>query len=174
MATYTLIHVLISLVGIASGLVVVAFGLVTGRRLDGWTALFLTTTLLTSLTGFGFPFTHVLPSHVVGVISLVVLGLAIFARYGRHLASAWRWIYVVNAVLALYLNVFVLIVQAFLKITVLKAAAPTQSEPAFLAAQLLALGIFVALGVIAAVRFHPESIHTAGQRLRAGTHPISS
>src|SRR5712664_2852657 len=114
-STFTLVHVLISLVGIASGLVVV-FGLLTGKRVDGWTALFLVTTAATSVTGFGFPFDHLLPSHKVGIISLVVLAVAILARYGVHLAGAWRWIYVVSASLVLYLNVFVAVVQAFLKL----------------------------------------------------------
>jgi hypothetical protein len=167
------VHVVISLVGIASGLVVL-FGLLTAKRLDGWTALFLTTTVLTSLTGFGFPFTRLLPSHVVGVISMVVLGVVIFARYGRHLAGAWRSIYVVGAVLALYLNVFVGIVQAFLKVPALNASAPTQSEPPFLVTQLVVLGIFVALAVLAAIRFRTEAVPTTGQGLRRRSQPVSS
>jgi hypothetical protein len=114
-STYTLVHVLLSLVGIASGLVVV-FGLLTGKRLDGWTALFLATTVATSLTGFGFPFDHLLPSHKVGIISLVLLAFAILARYAFHLRGVWRRIYVTTAVAALYLNVFVGVVQAFLKV----------------------------------------------------------
>ncbi len=132
--TYTLIHVLIGLVGIGSGFIVL-FGLLTAKRLDGWTALFLASTVATIVTGFGFPFDHLLPSHKVGILSLVVL--AIPARYAFHLAGAWRWIYVIGAVFALYLNVFVLIVQAFLKVPALKAMAPTQSEPPFLIAQLV-------------------------------------
>src|SRR6266480_5915867 len=129
-STYTLIHVLISLVGIVSGLVVV-FGLLGGKRLDGWTALFLATTVATSVTGFGFPFDHLLPSHKVGIVSLLVLPVAIAARYGFHLAGAWRRIYVITAAVALYLNVFVLVVQLFLKVPALKAIAPTQKEPPF-------------------------------------------
>jgi hypothetical protein len=125
---FTLVHVLLSLVGIVSGFVVV-FGLLTARRLDGWTALFLASTVATSLTGFGLPFHRLMPSHIIGIISLVVLGVAIIARYARHLAGAWRWIYVVCAVIALYLNFFILIVQAFMKVPALKAMAPTQSEP---------------------------------------------
>src|SRR5271167_119224 len=105
-ATYTFVHVLISLVGIGSGLVVM-YGFLAGKRLDGLTALFLATTVATSVTGFGFPFDHLLPSHKVGIISLVVLGVAIPARYLFHLAGSWRWIYVVGASTALYLNVFV-------------------------------------------------------------------
>src|SRR6266850_7302279 len=106
MKTFTLIHVVISLAGIAAGLVVLS-GMLTAKRLDGWTALFLATTVATSVTGFGFPFDHLLPSHKVGIISLVVLTLAILARYAFHLAGAWRRIYVISAVAALYLNVFV-------------------------------------------------------------------
>src|SRR5437762_9590874 len=98
--TFTIVHVVLSLVGIGSGCVV-TFGLLRAKRLDGLTALFLSSTVATSATGFGFPFDHVLPSHVVGVISLVVLAVAIFARYTGHLAGAWRWIYVVGAVMAL-------------------------------------------------------------------------
>ena len=152
--TYTLVHVLISLVGIASGLVVL-FGLLGSKRMDGWTGLFLVTTVLTSVTGFGFPFDHLLPSHKVGIISLVMLAIAILARYGLHLAGAWRWIYVVTAVISLYLNVFVLIVQLFEKVPLLHDMAPHQSEPPFLVAQVVVLGIFVVLTVFAARRFHP-------------------
>src|SRR4051794_19837176 len=108
-STFTLLHVALSLIGIFSGFVV-AFGLLKAKRLDGWTALFLATTVATSVTGFGFPFDHFLPSHGVGVISLVVLAVAILARYALHLAGAWRWIYAVSAMIALYLNVFVGIV----------------------------------------------------------------
>src|ERR1700693_3488004 len=115
LSTFTLVHVLISLVGIASGLVVL-YGLLSAKRLDGWTSLFLITTVLTSVTGFGFPFDHLLPSHKVGIISLVLLAIAILARYALHMAGAWRWIYVVGAVIALYLNVFVLVVQSFEKV----------------------------------------------------------
>jgi hypothetical protein len=150
MTTFTIVHVVLSLVGIVSGLVVIA-GLIAARRLDGWTVLFLASTVATSVTGFGFPVDHVLPSHVVGVISLVVLAVAILARYVRHLAGAWRTIYVIGTVVALYLNVFVLIVQAFRRVPALTAMAPTQSEPPFLVAQLVVMGLFVVSG-IAAVR----------------------
>ena len=147
--TYTFLHVLISLIGIGSGLVVM-FGFITGKRLDNLTAVFLTTTVLTSVTGFGFPFDHLLPSHILGIISLVVLAIAIPARYVFNLADSLRWIYVVGASMALYLNVFVLIAQLFMKVPALKALAPTQSEPPFLVAQLLVL-----LGtILAAKRFH--------------------
>jgi len=152
-STYTFLHVLISLIGIGSGFVVI-YGLLTGKRLDGWTGLFLVTTLATSVTGFGFPFAHLLPSHKVGIISLVVLALAILARYGFHLAGTWRWIYVVSAALALYLNVFVAVVQAFLKVPALKALAPRQTEPPFLVAQLAVLMLFIGLTIVAVRRFH--------------------
>src|SRR5881409_3808862 len=109
-STFTLVHVLLSLVGIGSGFVVMA-GLLTRKRLNGWTAVFLVTTVATSVTGFGFPVDHLLPSHVVGVVSLVVLTVAILARYGRRLRGAWRPIYVICAAVALYLNVFVGVVQ---------------------------------------------------------------
>ena len=149
---YTLIHVLISLIGILSGLVVL-YGLLTTKRLNGWTKCFLTTTLLTSVTGFFFPFHGFTPALVTGIISLVVLAIAIFARYARHLAGAWRKTYVINAVIALYLNVFVLIAQLFLKVPALKQLAPKQTEPPFTITQLLVLGIFIVLGVIAAKNF---------------------
>jgi hypothetical protein len=152
-ANYTFLHVLISLIGIGSGLVVI-FGCITGKPLDNLTAVFLTTTVLTSVTGFGFPFDHLLPSHKLGIISLVVLAIAIPARYVFHLAGSWRWIYVVGASTALYLNVFVLIAQLFMKVPPLRALAPTQSEPPFLVAQLLVLLIFVGLTILAAKRFH--------------------
>ena len=116
---------------------------------NGLTALFLTTTTATSVTGYGFPFTHLLPSHVVGAISLAVLTLAIYARYSRKLAGRWRITYVVSAVAALYLNVFVLIVQLFMKVPALRALAPTQSEPPFAIAQLVVLVAFVVAGALA-------------------------
>ena len=155
LGTYTFLHVLISLVGIGSGLIVM-FGLLSGKRLDGWTGLFLATTVLTSVTGFGFPFEHLLPSHIVGVISLLILAVAIAARYVFHLTGAWRWIYVVGAGMALYLNVFVLVAQVFLKVPALKALAPTQKEPPFLIAQLVVLVVFAGLVILATKRFHIE------------------
>src|ERR1022692_4446674 len=154
-ATYTFVHVLISLAGIGSGLVVM-YGFLTGKRLDGWTAIFLTTTVLTSVTCFAFPVEHLLPSHIVGIISLVILAVAIPARYQFHLAGPWRWIYVIGAAMALYLNVFVAVIQAFLKVPALNALAPTQKEPPFLVAQLVVLAVFVGLTVLAAKRFHVE------------------
>jgi hypothetical protein len=159
-STFTLVHVLLSLVGIGSGLIV-PFGLLAGKRLDGWTAVFLTSTVATSVTGFGFPFDHLLPSHKVGIISLVVLAIAILGRYALHLAGAWRWIYVVSAVIALYLNVFIFIVQTFQKLPGLKAVAPTQSEPPFWLTQLAVLAIFVALAIVAVIKFRNLLVRTA-------------
>jgi hypothetical protein len=153
--TFTIVHVVISLIGIGSGLVVM-FGLLAAKRLDRWTALFLTSTVGTSVTGFFFPFHQVTPAHVVGVISLLVLAVAIFARYGRSLGGAWRWIYVIAAMVAQYLNVFVLIVQLFQKLPTLKAMAPTQSEPPFLVTQLVVLALFIVLTVVAAIKFRIE------------------
>ena len=150
--TFTFLHVLVSLVGIGSGFVVMS-GLLGGRDRNVWTAVFLSTTVVTSLSGFGFPFDHLLPSHKVGIISLVVLAVAIVARYARHLRGAWRWIYVVGAAIALYLNVFAGVVQAFLKVSVLHAMAPQQTEPPFLVAQLVVLAAFIALTIVAARRF---------------------
>jgi hypothetical protein len=153
--TYTALHVIISLTGIITGVVVI-FGMIGGHGLNGWTFWFLFTTVLTSLTGFGFPFDRLLPSHVVGAISLVALLIAIVARYAFDLAGAWRWVFVVAAIVAQWFNVFVLIVQAFQKITLLQPLAPTQSEPPFQIAQGVTLLVFVALAILAVRRFHPQ------------------
>lgn len=153
---FTLLHVVLSLIGIVSGIVVLA-GLVGGRERGGWTVLFLVTTILTSVTGFGFPADHLLPSHVFGIVSLVVLAVALLGRYGRGLRGAWRATYVVSAALALYLNVFVGVVQAFGKLPPLHALAPQQTESPFLVAQLVVLTVFVALTVLAARRFRRAS-----------------
>jgi hypothetical protein len=155
LSTFTLVHVLMSLVGIGSGLLVV-YGLILGKRFDGATTIFVATTVLTSLTGFLFPFTHLLPSHVLGIISLVALAIAIVARYARHMAGPWRSTYVVCAVLALYFNVFVLVVQIFEKVPAAHALAPTQKEPPFAVVQLLVLVIFAVLGVLAVKKFRVE------------------
>jgi len=151
---FTFVHVLISLVGIVSGFVVL-FGLLGSKRLEGWTGLFLVTTVATSVTGFGFPIDIILPSHIVGIISLVVLAVAIIARYAFRLAGLWRSIYVIGAGIALYLNVFVLIVQLFRKVPALQALAPTQSEPPFALTQGAVLVVFVVAVIAAAIRFHP-------------------
>ena len=154
MSPLLFVHVAISLIGIATGLVVF-YGLLVGKPQGGWTAVFLVTTVITSLTGFPLPATQILPSHIVGVLSLVLVAVAIAALYVYHLAGAWRWIYVATALAALYLNVFVGVVQSFQKLAFLKPLAPTQSEPPFLIAQLVVLGLFVVLGIVAAKRFHP-------------------
>jgi hypothetical protein len=155
-STFTMMHVVLSLIGIVSGLIVL-FAMLGGKRLDGWTALFLATTVLTSVTGFFFPSSQVLPSHIVGGISLLVLAAAIVALHVYRAVGAWRWIYVAGAVLALYLNVFVGIVQAFQKLPFLRSLAPTQSEPPFVVSQLVVLGLFVLLGFMAVRRFHPPA-----------------
>ena len=152
MDTFTRVHVIISLIGIASGFVVL-FGLLGAQRLDRWTTLFLVSTLATIVTGFWFPFHGFTPAIGVGIVSLIVLAIAIYARYVVQLAGVWRRIYVVAAMLALYLNFFVLIVQSFQKISPLRALAPTQTELPFLVAQVLALVIFVVLTILAARRF---------------------
>jgi hypothetical protein len=153
-SAFTSLHVVLSLVGIAAGLVVVA-GMFGSNRRDGWTGLFLVTTILTSVTGFFFPRDQVLPSHIVGTLSLAVLVVAVLAFYRYRLEAFWRWIYVVAALVALYFNVFVGVVQAFQKIPFLNAIAPMQSDPPFVIAQLLVLAAFVAIGIVALRSFHP-------------------
>jgi hypothetical protein len=152
LSTFTFVHVLISLIGIGTGMIVL-LGLIGGKRLDGWTSIFLTSTVLTSATGFAFPFDQLLPSHKVGIISLFVLAVAIAARYAFQMTGVWRLSYVISATLALYFNVFVLVVQSFQKIPGLKQLAPTQSEPPFAIAQLAVLLSFIALGTMAAKKF---------------------
>jgi hypothetical protein len=154
--TFTLIHVALSLLGIIAGLVV-AGGLVAGRRLDGWTGVFLVTTALTNITGFFFPFATFLPSHGVGIVSLLILPVVLWARYGKQLAGAWRRVYVVGAVTLLYLNVFVLVAQLFRRVPALIASAPTQSEPPFVITQLATLAIFVWLGRAAVKGFSADA-----------------
>jgi hypothetical protein len=155
LTTFTLVHVVLSLVGIFAGCVV-AGGLVAGKRLDGWTGVFLVTTIATSVTGFGFPFETFLPSHAVGIISLVVLAAVVVARYVKHLAGPWRRIYVAGTVVALYLNVFVLLVQLFRRLPALIVAAPKQEEPPFVLTQLLVLALFAWLARAAVKGFRPS------------------
>ncbi len=150
------LHTAISLVGIAAGVVAVG-GMAAGRRLDGWTAVFLGTTVATSFSGFFLPAEKLLPSHVVGAVSLVVLAVSLVARYVRRLAGGWRTAFVLSAVAALYLNVFVLIVQSFQKVPALHALAPTQSEPPFAVAQGATLLAFVALAIVATSRYRPTA-----------------
>ena len=161
-ATFTLLHVIISLVGIASGVVVV-LGMLVPRKLPGWTALFLTTTVLTSATGFLFHSKAFGPPHIIGLISLVVLALAIAALYAYHLVGGWRWVYIAGAVFSLYLNAFVGVVQAFQKIPLLHPLAPTGSEPPFVIAQLLVLAFFLWIGLRALKKFR---FYSSGPGLR--------
>ena len=154
--TFTLVHVLISLIGIVSG-VVVLIAMIANARLNGVTALFLATTVATSATGFLFHSKVIGPPHIVGGISLVVLAVALLALYGRHLSGAWRPAYVITAVVALYLNCFVGVVQAFQKFSFLQPLAPTQSEPPFLVAQIAVLILFIVLGFLAVRRFRPAT-----------------
>jgi hypothetical protein len=143
--TYTLIHVALSMVGVFAGLVVVG-GFMAGIHFDRWVGLFLTATVLANVTGFGFPFVTLLPSHIVGALSMLVLGVAIAALYWKRLAGSWSRIFVIFSVLALYLNVFVLFAQFFQKIPALSVLAPDPKAPAFAVTQLLVVALFVGLG----------------------------
>lgn len=155
MEILTKVHVGISLIAIFSGFIVV-FGLLNARQFELWTSLFIRMTFATSVTGFFFPFQGLTPAFVVGIISLIILAVAAFALYLRELNGAWRWIYVVTAMLSLYLNVFVLIVQLFEKIPTLKALAPTQTELLFAIAQGLTLALFVVVTIRAVIKFEKE------------------
>jgi hypothetical protein len=156
----TTIHVVISLVAIASG-AVVAYGFVARKRLDIWTASFLLTTVLTSVTGFVFfPIERFTPGLGIGVISLMVLAIAILGRYRYHLAGHWRAAYVISSVAAFYFNVFVLIAQLFQKVPALKDLAPTQSEPPFVMAQLAVLLACVTIAIVGTIRFRAEPVRT--------------
>jgi len=159
-----LLHTAISLVAIFTGFVVLFAGFLAGRPLPRWTASFLVTTLLTSVSGFFLPATHFMPSHGVGILSITVLTLALVALYSRHLRGAWRRVYVITAVAALYLNVFVLVAQLFSKVPSLKVLAPTQSEPPFQVTEGLVLLAFVVLGALAVARYRPTPA-------AAGTNP---
>jgi hypothetical protein len=156
-STFTLLHVLISLVGILVGFVTIG-AMLFGRWLRDWNVLFLVTTIATSVTGFFFHSASFGPPHVIGVISLVVLSVALSAQYVGHLQGRWRWIYVSSVVVALYLNSFVAVVQAFQKVPFLADLAPTQSEPPFLAAQVALMDVFIGLGFFGVKRFHPSSL----------------
>jgi hypothetical protein len=150
--TFTLVHVAISLIAIFTGFIVV-FGMLAAKRLNGMTAIFLLFTVLTSVTGFFFPFHGITPAIVLGIMSMIVLAIAIFARYARHLAGGWRRTYAITAVIALYFNFFVLIVQLFLKVPALHALAPTGTEPPFKISQATALILLIVLGIFSAKRF---------------------
>jgi hypothetical protein len=154
-----LLHTLITLVGIVTGFVVLA-GLLKNERRDTWTHWFLVTTILTSATGFILPATQFLPSHAVALISLVILAVAVAARYGMNMAGGWRATYVFTAVAALWANVFVLVVQLFLKVPALHALAPEGKEPPFGIAQGIVLVLFIWAGLKCLKRFHPAG--TAG------------
>ena len=151
---FTLLHVVITLVAIGSGLIVVG-GMFASNRLPLTTALFLFTTALTSVTGFLFPIHGLTPALRVGILACVILAVALFALYKEHLAGAWRWIFVITAVASLYLNVFVLVVQSFVKVSALNALAPTQSEPPFTITQAVVLAIFILIAFIAVIKFRP-------------------
>jgi hypothetical protein len=154
LATYTTVHVIISLIGIASGFIVL-FGLLRGTLFTRWNSLFLITTVLTSVTGFGFPNTKVTPGIILGILSLIALAIAIFALYVRHLNRVWRRTYAITAMIALYFNVFVLVVQLFEKVPAIHALAPTQTEAPFKIAQLLLLVLFAIFISAAARKFRP-------------------
>jgi hypothetical protein len=160
---YTVIHTLISLMAIFTGFVVL-FELLAGKRLDAWTKWFLITAVATTATGFFFPFHGITPAIKLGIISLLVLAVTIYARYPRRLVGAWRWIYVIGAVMALYFNIFVGIVQAFEKVPALNAVAPTQTEPPFKLTQLVALVLLVVLTILAIIRFRVELPARAANR----------
>jgi hypothetical protein len=157
LSAFTLLHVILSLAGIASGFVVV-YGLFNNKQLNGWTTIFLSTTVLTSVTGFMFPFHAITPGIVLGVLSLIVLAATIAARYAFHFNGAWRSTYVISTIVALYFNCFVAVVQSFEKIPALKALAPTQKEPPFAIAQLVVLAIFVGIGIKAVRKFRIEPV----------------
>ncbi|HSY55545.1 MAG TPA: hypothetical protein VK834_03780 [Bradyrhizobium sp.] len=152
LSAVTTLHVVISLIGIVSGLVVL-FGLFKSQSIPGMTAIFLITTILTNATGFMFPFDKLLPSHIIAILSLVLLAIACVALYGMNLSGAWRAIYLITAIASLYLNVFVLVIQSFMKVGPLHALAPSipPSEPPFAITQGVVLVLFV-IAIIAAVR----------------------
>jgi hypothetical protein len=153
---FTLLHVVITLVAIGSGLIVMG-GMFASHRLTVTTALFLFTTALTSVTGFLFPIHGLTPALGVGILACVILAVALFALYKEHLVGAWRWIFVLTAVASLYLNVFVLVVQSFVKVSALNALAPTQTEPPFAITQVVVLAIFILIALIAVIKFRPST-----------------
>jgi hypothetical protein len=154
LSAFTMLHVIIAIAGLVSGGAVL-FGMLKNREYGHATPVFLASTVMTSVTGFMFPVSQLLPPHIVGIISLVLLAAAITAYYAFHLSGTWRWIYIVTAVMAFYLNVFVAVAQSFLKLPNLNALAPTGSEPPFAVAQIVVVIIFIGLGFLAVKRFHP-------------------
>jgi hypothetical protein len=165
-ATFTAFHVVLSLIGIVAGLLAL-YGLIQGKLWAGWTHLFLLITVLTSLTGYLFPVQHLMPSHIVGAISLVVLAIAMIGLYSQGLVGSWRRTYVICAVTALYLNCFVLVVQAFEKVPALHALAPKGNEPPFAIVQLLVLAAFIWAGYRAVKNFRPNTVQVARERRAA-------
>ena len=164
MSYFTLLHVVISLLGIASGFVVLGGFLIGSEardRLRGSNAFFLVTTIATNATGFGFPFVKLLPSHILAALSLAVLAVAVYARYSRTLAGRWNAVYVATSIFALYVNVLVFVVQAFLKVALLQKLAPTQQSPPFAVAQLATLAAFVAIGIVAVKRAAAPAVNPA-------------
>jgi hypothetical protein len=157
MSTLTFVHVLISLIGIVSGLVVLS-GLLASNRMKRWTLCFLVTTIATSVTGFLFPFHGFTPAIGLGILSLAALALAVIGRYGFHISGSWRWIYAVAAVVSLYFNVFVLVVQSFQKIPPLHFLAPHGSEPPFMIVQAVVLVFFIVMGFFSVRLFHPRAV----------------
>jgi hypothetical protein len=150
---FTWFHTIISLVMLVAG-TVVTFGMIGGKRCEGWTALYLVTAVLTSVTGFGFlPIEKLLPSHILAIISLVLLAIALAARYAFHLAGAWRWIFAALIVITTYFDYFVLVVQLYTKVPGLHALAPTQAEPPFAITQGVVLAIFAVLTIWAAIKY---------------------
>ena len=156
---FTILHVIITLIAIGSGLIVVG-GMFASNSLPVTTALFLFTTILTSVTGFIFPIHGFTPALGVGIVACVILAVALFALYKEHLAGPWRWVYVITAVASLYLNVFVLVVQSFVKVSALNALAPTQTEPPFVVTQAAVLAIFVLITLIAVIKFRLPKTQT--------------
>src|SRR5215469_5873102 len=151
---FTILHVIITLVAIGSGLIILG-GMFASNKLPVTTALFLFTTALTSLTGFLFPIHGFTPALGVGIVACVILAIALFALYKEHLVGGWRWIYVITAVVSLYLNVFVLVVQSFVKVSALNALAPTQTEPPFAVTQAAVLVVFILIALISVIKFQP-------------------
>ncbi len=166
MPAFTLLHVILSLIGIAAGFIVV-FGMISAKRLPMWTTIFLVTTILTNVTGFLFPIKGVTPGLVLGVLSLIDLALAMFALYGGHLSGAWRGTWAITATVALYFNFFVLIAQSFQKVPALKSLAPTGTETPFKVAQLAALVLFIILGTLAYKNFRSNDAPGLPQAERA-------
>src|SRR2546429_4680199 len=177
LSTFITVHVIISLIGIVAGIIVM-FGLLTSKRMPGLTAIFLLFTILTSATGFLIPpllSEKLLPSHMIGILSLVLLAIACIALYAMKLSGPWRWIYVLTALLSLYFNVFVLVIQSFLKVPALTALAPGNppAGPVFGVAQGIVLVFFVVMIIGVWRRFRPAGPNTTECRLPSGQPPFA-